>query len=572
MRRRLLALFLLLASLSSVTSRPRADEAPAAEDPRRAEAKAHFERGVAHTDRGEWDAGLVEFLASRKALATSKNTYNAAVCLRKVSRFDEALEMYETLLRDFPDISKAEKDVAERELAQLKASVGAIELVGGAPKAKVVVDGRERGALPLSGPIRVGAGSHTIRVSAEGSMPFEARIDVAGMQTVQVKVELAALTAGGRLNVAEQAGRALDVVVDGATVGKTPWEGILPPGEHTVLLRGEGNLGTPPVRPNVTLGQVVSLSLLGEELASKVRIEPVPATSTLTLDGVILGRGAWEGRLRPGTHQLAATAEGFLPMQQKFVADKDRASVVPAALARDPDYLRPAASIAVELDAAMPLGAVFGGDVADACGGGCSSGLPFGLHGVLHGAYQLGSGLGFGADVGYLLAYKSISSREATLAPKGRAANRGTADDAIRLSGFTFGGSAHYQLKGSFPILFRLGAGVLLGSARDERTGSFSNSAGETYTVDAKTSAAATYLYVAPEIRVGRAIAKNFEVNLGVETLLMTALAKPSWSDGTSIVTSNSGRGDGLATFGDQSTAGSVLVLVAPGVGARYDF
>lgn len=545
---------------------------PPPEDPRRAEAKLHFERGVAHVDRAEWDAALVEFLESRRVLPTAKNTYNAAVCLRKVNRFDEALDMYETLLRDFPDLGGSEKQVAERELAQLKSAVGVIELVGGVPKAKVVVDGRERGALPLAAPLRVGAGSHAIRVSADGYMPFEAKVDVAGMQTVQVKLELAALTAGGRLNVMEQAGRALDVVVDNATVGKTPWEGILPPGEHTVLLRGPGNLGTPPVRPTITLGQVVSLNLLGEELGAKIRIEPTPASSTIALDGVVLGRGAWEGRLRPGTHQIAATAEGFLPMQQKFVADKDRPSVVPATLARDPDYLRPAASIAVELDAAMPLGAVFGGDVSDACTGGCSSGLPIGVHGVLHGAYQLGSGLGFGADVGYLLAYRSISSRETTLSPKGRADNRGTADDALRLSGFTLGGSAHYQLKGSFPILFRLGAGVLLGSVRDARTGSFSNGAGETYGVDAKTSAAATYLYVAPEIRVGRAIAKNFEVNLGVETLLMTALSQPTWSDGTGIVTSSTGRGDGLATFGDQSTAGKVLVLVAPGVGARYDF
>ena len=125
------------------------------------------------------------------------------------------------------------------------------------------------------------------------------------MQTVQVKLELAALTAGGRLNVMEQAGRALDVVVDNATVGKTPWEGILPPGEHTVLLRGPGNLGTPPVRPTITLGQVVSLNLLGEELGAKIRIEPTPASSTIALDGVVLGRGAWEGRLRPGTHQIA---------------------------------------------------------------------------------------------------------------------------------------------------------------------------------------------------------------------------------------------------------------------------
>ena len=32
------------------------------------------------------------------------------------------------------------------------------------------------------------------------------------------------------------------------------------------------------------------------------------------------------------------------------------------------------------------------------------------------------------------------------------------------------------------------------------------------------------------------------------------------------------GRGDGLATFGQQGTTGSLLLLIAPGIGARYEF
>ena len=552
----------------------KAADAPA-EDPRRAEAKAHFELGVAHVDRSEWDAALVEFLESRKSLATSKNTYNAAVCLRKMSRFDEALEMYETLLRDFPALDATEKQVAERELAQLKASVGSIELVGGVARAKIVIDGRERGTLPPSGPapkLAVGAGSHTLRVSADGYLPFEARVDVAGMQTVSVKLDLAALTAGGRLNIAEQTGKALDVVVDNATVGKTPWEGVLAPGEHTVLLRGEGKIGTPPVRPNVTLGQVVSLNLLGEELASSVRIEPQPASAVVSIDGIVLGRGTWEGRLRPGVHQLAATADGFLPLTQRVETLKDKSLVLPATLARDPKAFGQSASLVLEVDAAMPLGMVYGGELVDGCTGACSSGLPIGFHGVLHGAYQTGSGFGGGVDVGYLLALQSISNRDAVLSPKGRADHRGTADDSLRLGGLTLGASGQFQRKGNWPIVFRIGAGVVLGSVTDSRSGRFTNSTGEAYSVSAQTSSAATFFYVAPEVRIGRTIAKNLEINVGAEVLVLAALKKPTWDDATGIVTSNVGRGDGLATFGQQGTTGSLLLLIAPGIGARYEF
>jgi hypothetical protein len=548
---------------------------PVAEDPRRAEAKAHFERGVGHVDRSEWDAALVEFLESRKVLPTSKNTYNAAVCLRKVGRFDEALEMYDTLLKDFPQLDAGERQVAERELSQLKASVATIVISGGVARAKLVIDGRERGTLPLSAPIRVGAGTHTLRVSAEGYLPFETRVDVAGMQSVTVKPEMAALTAGGRLNVAEQTGRSLDVVVDNATVGRTPWEGVLAPGEHTVVLRGEGNLGTQPVRPSLALGQVVSLNLLGEELTSEVRIEPVPATAVLSIDGVELGRGAWAGRLRPGTHKLRAVADGYLPLEQAVVTQSGKTSRVPTALARDPKALGiPNAAIAVELDAALPIGLVYGGgaDLSESCTGNCSAGVPLGVHGVLHGAYQTSSGFGGGVDAGYLLAFTSLSDRDTVLSPKGRADNRGTADDSLRLSGLTLGASAQYHGRGQWPLLFRLGAGVVLGQVTDARTGRFTNGLGESYTVDAKTSSSATYFYVAPEVRIARSIAKNLEVTFGVEVLVMAALKKPTWNDGTTLVTSNTGRGDGLATFGEQSTSGALLVFIAPSIGLRYDF
>ncbi len=570
----LASVFVLLSSLSLSFTSPARAQAPAAEeDPRRAEAKAHFLRGVEHTERGEWDAAVSEFLKSREVLPTSTNTYNAAVALRKANRFDEALDMYEALLREFPEIPPAEKQLAEREREQLRASIGVIELEGGVPRARIVVDGRERGVHPMSGTLRVGAGSHTVRVFADGYLPFESRIDVVGGQTARVKVVLAALTAAGRLSVSEQTGKALEVIVDNAAVGRTPWEGALAPGEHTVLLRGEGNLGTQPVRPSVALEQVVTLNLLAEQLDASVRIVPTPATSTVAIDGIVLGRGPWQGRLRPGAHEVTASSEGFLPFRRSIALKKDASEVVPATLDRDPSYLAgPRPRLAVELDSAMPLGAAYGGEVADACSGSCSAGLPIGLHAVLHGVYQLGSGFGAGIDAGYLLAFRSISGAEAALEPKGRPTNGGVTDDSLRLSGLTVGAGAQYHRGEQWPITARLGAGVMLGSLNDSRSGTFTNTSSERYEVSLEESSPATYLYVAPEVRVGRYVTKSLELNLGAEVLLMTALTQPKWRDRTGVVTSNVGRGDGLATFGERTTAGSFLVFVAPGVGARYTF
>jgi hypothetical protein len=63
-------------------------------------------------------------------------------------------------------------------------------------------------------------------------------VQVAGGQSARVAVKMPALARdrSGRLRVVEQGGRALDVVVDGVVVGKTPWEGPLATGEHVIVL------------------------------------------------------------------------------------------------------------------------------------------------------------------------------------------------------------------------------------------------------------------------------------------------------------------------------------------------
>src|SRR4051812_920169 len=75
---------------------------PGSSDAKKDEAKARFERGMTLFDKKVWDAALVEFLESRAAYATRSNTQNAAICLRNLNRFDEALDMFEALVKEFP--------------------------------------------------------------------------------------------------------------------------------------------------------------------------------------------------------------------------------------------------------------------------------------------------------------------------------------------------------------------------------------------------------------------------------------------------------------------------------------
>ena len=96
-----------------------------------AQARAAFESGLAHFDRGETSAALADFLRSRELHPTRTATLNAAVCLRKENRFDESLELYEELLRSFPNLDAKERAFATKEMAELKPLVGAIDFTTG---------------------------------------------------------------------------------------------------------------------------------------------------------------------------------------------------------------------------------------------------------------------------------------------------------------------------------------------------------------------------------------------------------------------------------------------------------
>src|SRR5262249_11346884 len=135
----------------------------------------------------------------------------------------------------------------------------------------------------------------------------------------------------------------LDVEIDGAIAGKTPWEGRVAPGDHEVRLHGlvgldvlagydapeagsagaqatghdRVEMGSKRATVAVRLYEATSLTLAGEDLDGSLRVEASPGEGAISIDGKRVAQGAWEGRLPLGAHSVEVAAEGFLPAKKE---------------------------------------------------------------------------------------------------------------------------------------------------------------------------------------------------------------------------------------------------------------
>ena len=147
--------------------------------------------------------------------------------------------------------------------------------------------------------------------------------------------------------------------------------------------------------------------------------------------------------------------------------------------------------------------------------------------------------------------------------------NQGTADDALRLQGFMAGATVGYHLGEDYPVTFRVGAGVLVGQARDERNGTFTSRAGESYTTfPVATFSQATYFYADPSIRAGFRFAESWELTGIVQAFLMVGISQPTFDDTIEVGAGS----DGIGSYMPETMAGSFFVAIAPGANVRYQF
>lgn len=367
-------------------------------------AKDLFRQGVIVFDANDLERALQLFLESRTAFPSVQNTSNAAICLDRLGRYDEALELYERLLTEFPQgIPEAESRVVANAMAALRKRVGNVFISADVAGASVVIDGRARGTLPLVVPIRVLPGNRLVRVIKDGYLTYETPVDVAAEAERKLEVRLEPLADAGLLRIEGRTSGA-ELFVDGARVGVTPWEGTLGPGRHVVWTR-QAEVGTAPKEVVVVQGQKAVVALEEKPLGAPLTIEVEPKTANVALDDVVVGRGRWSGRLPLGAYRIAVTEEGYRTAILTTSSGPEPSTLPPVRLAVDASHPRwPKATpgtIVVEFVNGYAMSPFLGGEAEENCSACPSAVLAHGFVSGMRAGYRFPSGLSLELAGGY---------------------------------------------------------------------------------------------------------------------------------------------------------------------------
>ena len=166
----------------------RADSAASA----RAEAKKHFDRATELNDDGQVAEAVIELKRCYELSPHHTVLYDlgqAYITLAKPVEAVGALQRY--LDQGGKAIKPARRAEVEQEIARQKPRIATLEIRGLPQGATVRLDGNEIGRAPISAPVRVGVGKHTIAAWADGYDSAEKEVVVAGEDHKAVGLVLA---------------------------------------------------------------------------------------------------------------------------------------------------------------------------------------------------------------------------------------------------------------------------------------------------------------------------------------------------------------------------------------------
>jgi hypothetical protein len=497
------------------------------------EARAELRKGLALFQAGDPERALGFFLRSRAIFPAKGNTLDAAICLDRLARYDEALELYEEVVATFGTaFNDDERTSVPRAMTALRGRVGSLVVLANVDGA-VVVDGRARGKLPLAAALRVMPGRHQVRVLKDQYATFEQYVEVQLGAPVSIDARLEPLQASGGLRVEDGTLPDALVLVDGVVLGAAPWEGHLSPGDHLVSTR-KGNSGSAPTRASVLQGQTTLIRLSSSPLGPVRRLTVTPRTAELSLNGVALGKGRWEGPLPEGTYVLEASEEGYVARSTTFrqgVESGPTDEATSLALPVDEQSPRwprkPSGRVVVGAIVGYGAGRSFAGDAESSCPGACAH--DGAVNGLLVGArvaYAFPFRVGLEVAGGHLSLNNTVSRSVASGVLLGASPVTYSLHDLLRFNAYFFGGAVSYwaPIAPRWAIRSRITAGLLAAQVTDVLTGNAVASSGSAPLgiTGAGTTLPSYPFFVMPELGVELAVGA---VRLGIE---LGALFVPS--------------------------------------------
>lgn len=179
---------LAVARTADAQPAPEAPGGPSVAD--RAEARRHFQLGVAAYTGGRWAQALEEFQSAYRLAPHPSVRVNMANCFAHLDRPTDALFHFEQFLAESPSAPDAQVTEVEAQINQLRTRVGELQIAVTPPDAMglaVTLDGQ---AVSLGRPAHVAPGHHVVEAIAEGYTTVHREIDAAAGQAQVLNLNL----------------------------------------------------------------------------------------------------------------------------------------------------------------------------------------------------------------------------------------------------------------------------------------------------------------------------------------------------------------------------------------------
>ena len=288
------------------------------------DAKASLADGDRAAKAKDWTTAARFYDAANRATPSAEALEGLANAQYQGGNLGEAYGSYnEWLGRYGAKATAAKKNAADARLRELGAKTGSVNVGTSEAGATVLVDDKAVGTAPLAAPLRLGVGTHKLKVTKDGFAPFEQALQVTANGAAAVTANLTVTATKGKVAVKERSGKAVRILVDGVDMGDAPWTGDLDPGQHEIGARGPG-LVAAPQKITIERGKTEEITLAASSSSAPVKIGTSDGKGLVYLDGKLVGEGSFATEIPAGPHKVRITRDGYDPFEEDItVEDKE---------------------------------------------------------------------------------------------------------------------------------------------------------------------------------------------------------------------------------------------------------
>lgn len=277
-------------------------------------------------------------------LPTGATLVDLVQCYRALSLNAPALQVILQARAAGVQFAPAEAKAIDKDVAELTPLTSRVRLTTPVPPTTLRIDGVVTTLPPNGVPLVLEPKLHAVQIECPGYEPYTKDLTTVAGKDEQLAAELQPWVNTGHLKVTDKAGQVLDVTVDGQVVGKTPWEGELPVGSHTIQGRSK-RAAAAAVTVELPRRGAVEVTLQSVVQYERVAVQVAPPGATVTLDGQRV-TVPYDDYLLLGQHQLNVEAPGYAPQERLFTLGADKPfvegiSLEPAARMESPPEIVP---------------------------------------------------------------------------------------------------------------------------------------------------------------------------------------------------------------------------------------